>query len=89
MPKKRGRPNKWIIYTGSCSGCYEFNEGLGQHRYDNDPKLNIKLGYGCKECGYSGKRRHVLSIEAVAKDQGMTVKEFNQMCYEIDIDVNP
>ena len=79
-----GRPRKWIIHVDSCSGCYEFNEGLGQHRYRIDPKHGIRLGHGCSECGYTGKRRHYYSVEAMAEQQGMTVKEFLALLNEED-----
>lgn len=44
-------------WTVSCTGCFEFNEGLGMHRYQYDDKAHCYVGHGCSECGYTGKRR--------------------------------
>ncbi len=32
------------------------------HNYPYDTKANCYVGMGCKECGYTGKRRHVMHI---------------------------
>lgn len=53
-----GVPHKRIVYTDSCSGCFEFNEGLGLGNYEYDKKAQCYKGSGCFECGYTGKRRH-------------------------------
>lgn len=39
-------------WTTACSGCHETVEGFCNE--DGDPEL----GSGCRECGYTGKRRH-------------------------------
>lgn len=70
-----GRPKRYERYTMACSGCWEFNEGLGQHRYQTDKKLGIKIGSGCEECGYTGKRRVVFDLQFVANDLNMTLSE--------------
>lgn len=56
---ERCRLTKW---TDSCSGCFEFNEGLGLSDYPIDKKHNIHLGSGCSECGYQGKVRHEMWV---------------------------
>jgi|SRR5882757_2906332 len=43
-------------WTGSCSGCFEFNEGWGLDSYEYDSKHKCYIGGGCSECGYTGKR---------------------------------
>lgn len=53
-----GVPHIRINYTDSCSGCFEFNEGLGLSYYEYDQKARCYKGGGCSECGYTGKRRH-------------------------------
>lgn len=77
---KRGRPRKWIIYTHSCSGCFEGGEYMGlAHNYPYDTKANCHIGSGCEECGYTGKRREKILVETLAEEQGMTVSEFNNL----------
>ena len=46
-----------VSFTESCSGCFEFNEGLGLDAYEYDDKNGCYIGAGCEECGYTGKRR--------------------------------
>ncbi len=55
-------PKKEVCYTGwwteSCSGCYESGEYGGlAHNYPYDEKAGCRVGGGCDECGYTGKRR--------------------------------
>lgn len=70
-----------VRWTDSCSGCFEFNEGLGLDRYQFDSKAGIYLGHGCEECGYTGKRRQVdwvpLPNEAVVRlrERGLAAEE--------------
>lgn len=47
-----------VSWTESCSGCFEAGEcmGLARH-YPYDNKAKCYVGFGCEECGYSGKRR--------------------------------
>ena len=41
--------------TLPCSGCYSAGEyGGSEHNYPYD---GCRLGAGCHECGYTGKRR--------------------------------
>ena len=80
----RGRPRKWITYTDSCSGCYETKEGYTNHDYPTDPKLGIKVGAGCNECGYTGKRKHQLSVAVMAEQSNMPLKEFLNMMREAE-----
>jgi hypothetical protein len=44
--------------TVSCSGCCEMGESGGNpNGHDYDPKARCHVGFGCDECGYTGKRR--------------------------------
>lgn len=46
-------------FTDSCTGCYEVGEnGSNEHLYPYDYDAGCRLGSGCHECGYTGKRRH-------------------------------
>lgn len=76
------RYKRYERYTQACTGCWEFNKGMGQHRYRTDEKLGIKIGHGCSECGYTGKRRHVVDLKIVADDLNMTLKELNELAQE-------
>jgi len=62
-----GRKAKWCIWTGPCSGCFEFNEGLGLSNYKYDYKAKCYIGAGCSECGYTGKRKHKYLISDLEK----------------------
>lgn len=64
MPLKKidGELCRLAKWTDSCSGCFEFNEGIGLSHWDMDKKHNIYLGSGCHECGYSGKKRHSMWV---------------------------
>lgn len=54
-----GVPHIRIVYTSSCSGCFEGGDYMGlAHNYPYDKKAGCHIGSGCKECGYTGKRRH-------------------------------
>lgn len=45
-------------FTISCSGCCEGGEYGGLlHHYEYDEKAGCHIGGGCRECGYTGKRR--------------------------------
>ena len=47
-----------IRFTSSCSGCFEGGENMERaSRYPYDEKARCHVGSGCKECGYTGKRR--------------------------------
>lgn len=46
--------NPKVAYVIPCSGCYEPNS---PNRYDWDELHQMYIGIGCKECGYTGKRR--------------------------------
>jgi len=54
-----GVPHVRIVYTTSCTGCCELGEmgGLAEN-YPYDEKARCRVGMGCSECGYTGKRRH-------------------------------
>lgn len=45
-------------WTEACSGCFEAGDynGLAQN-YAFDEKAGCRVGIGCDECGYTGKRR--------------------------------
>jgi hypothetical protein len=44
-------------FTHSCSGCFESEDGHPVGEYPWDDKAKCYVGAGCKECGYTGKRR--------------------------------
>lgn len=45
-------------YVAPCTGCYEGGENDGMaHLYPYDEKAECRVGAGCEECGYTGKRR--------------------------------
>ena len=47
---------RWV---DSCTGCHASGDGC---IYDWDPKTKCELGWGCDECGYTGKVRHAMWI---------------------------
>lgn len=50
-------------YTHSCSGCFEGGEYGGlEHYYEYDKKARCRIGSGCSECGYTGKRREEIWV---------------------------
>ncbi len=52
-----------VKFTSSCTGCFESGEyGGNAHNYRWDAKAQCHIGFGCEECGYTGKRRQVLYI---------------------------
>lgn len=51
---KKGEMCEVIKYTDTCSGC---SCDIMQR-----DKNGVDIGMGCDECGYSGKRRHVLYV---------------------------
>jgi len=60
--RKYARDGKQLLeschYTTACSGCFEAGEYGGlAHRYAWDEKAQCRIGFGCEECGYTGKRR--------------------------------
>lgn len=62
---------KLVRWTESCSGCCESIDG--QHSgYKWDDKAKCYVGSGCRECGYTGKRRQVWSED--------DLKEMGEMC---------
>lgn len=45
-------------FTDACSGCFEGGEYGGlAHHYAWDDKAKCRVGSGCHECGYTGKRK--------------------------------
>lgn len=42
---------KWV---GSCTGCYESEDGYPCGEYPVHPKHLCYIGAGCDECGYHG-----------------------------------
>jgi hypothetical protein len=52
-----GVPHETVRWTESCSGCLETNEGVVPAGYEWDEKARCHRGTGCRECGYTGKRR--------------------------------
>lgn len=45
-------------FTQPCSGCFELGDyGSGIERYEYDDKAQCHVGFGCDECGHTGKRR--------------------------------
>jgi hypothetical protein len=52
---KEGYIARW---TTECSGCFEAGEYMGNAgNYPYDDKAQCRVGSGCDECGYTGKRR--------------------------------
>jgi hypothetical protein len=52
-----------IHFTDACSGCFEAGEyGSQEHLYPMDKKHRCRIGAGCSECGYTGKRRHSMWV---------------------------
>ncbi len=51
-----------VRWTGSCSGCFETEDGHPVGSYPWDNKAKCYVGAGCEECGYTGKRRNVVWI---------------------------
>lgn len=46
-----------VRWTASCTGCFEFGDYGGlAHLYPWDDKAKCRIGAGCSECGYTGKR---------------------------------
>ena len=49
-----------VRFTEACSGCFEFGDYGGlAHNYPWDEKAQCRVGAGCDECGYTGKRRQI------------------------------
>jgi hypothetical protein len=54
----RGFEGFVVRWTGPCSGCYESGEyGGNADNYPYDAKARCRIGAGCSECGFTGKRR--------------------------------
>lgn len=51
------------FFIQPCSGCYETEDGHPIHEYEFDEKAKIPKGSGCRECGYTGKRRTYFSVK--------------------------
>jgi len=49
--------SKATRWTESCSGCTELVDGQNVNGYPWDAKAKCYVGSGCRECGYTGKRR--------------------------------
>jgi hypothetical protein len=48
-------------WTEACSGCFEPGEnGSLDHLYPWDERAGCRVGAGCSECGFTGKRRRHL-----------------------------
>ncbi len=48
----------FALATTTCTGCFEAGEYGGMaHLYPWDSKNLCRIGSGCEECGYTGKRR--------------------------------
>lgn len=45
---------RYVSKKKSCSGCFEFNEGLGLGDYPVDKENNCHIGSGCDECNQTG-----------------------------------
>lgn len=43
-----------IKWTGTCSGCFESEDGYPVGDYPVHKKHNCYIGAGCSECGYHG-----------------------------------
>jgi len=43
--------------TLPCTGCHHTDEGYSTGQFQYDPKAKCEVGFGCHECGYTGKRR--------------------------------
>jgi hypothetical protein len=56
------------VLIRSCSGCFEFNEGIGLGDWARDERNNIYLGSGCEECGFTGKRRESMWVPVKEDD---------------------
>lgn len=62
-----------ISCTYNCSGCCELGDyGSGSHLYRWDAKAHCLVGAGCKECGYTGKRRNSYWIDYTSAEVGRT-----------------
>lgn len=46
-----------VRWVDSCSGCHETNQGYSLGCYAYDEKVRCEVGFGCHECGYTGKQR--------------------------------
>ena len=57
-------------FTRSCSGCYETEDGHPVGEYEWDEKAKCYKGSGCKECGYTGKRRTYFSDKVECSGYG-------------------
>lgn len=54
-----------ISWTSHCTGCCELGEyGSGSEHYENDLNHGCLIGAGCRECGYTGKRRDAMWVDA-------------------------
>ena len=47
----------WDVFTTACSGCHETLDGYELPYAKWDDKIRRYIGFGCSECGYTGKRR--------------------------------
>lgn len=85
MPRKKinGILCKIEKNVRSCSGCFEFNEGIGLKNHPIDTKNNIYLGHGCEECGYQGKTVEKMWVPVFEKDW----EEFFRREYVPDEDI--
>jgi hypothetical protein len=49
-----------VVWTTHCTGCTELGDyGQDAHLSPWDAKAMCRIGMGCSECGYTGKRRQI------------------------------
>jgi hypothetical protein len=59
-----------VPWTDSCSGCAELGECMGNaHLYPYDSKTHCRIGAGCDECGYTGKRCRIEVLPILKSEQ--------------------
>lgn len=59
-----------VAWTNSCTGCAELGECMGNaHLYPYDIKAQCRIGAGCAECGFTGKRRTVMMLPILKSEQ--------------------
>jgi hypothetical protein len=56
-------------FTTSCSGCVETVDGHNTFGYPVDEKWHCLIGGGCRECGYTGKRRVEQWVPYLTKEE--------------------
>lgn len=62
--------NALAEWKDSCSGCYEAGDyGGNSHNYPYDAKAGCRIGAGCEECGYTGKRHEKMWLPVSFRSQ--------------------